>query len=1186
VRHLVRTAKERHGVVALILDGRFALPGEPVQRGGHAQLFKGTDLEQDNQVVAVKLFKPPHVVDDRVLRASWTNELTAYQALGTHENLARLIDFGRTQDGEPYLVFEWLDSDLFEYLRRISIEGWDDFWPLGRNILNGLSKIHSAGYVHRDLKPENLLIAADGSLKVADFGTARLTQATNLGITMAPYGTVPYAPPERGTATPAPSYDLYSFGVICIVGMTRQVPSGDFDVVAEFDQLDLPKEIAELIRPCLDEDPDNRPESAGILLASLTSTQERREKHRGTPTEVFLDISSNIAMKVEQLLGLPSGTGTSYITDDLSSIAGFAYDDTIQAAPDLQIAGQVLLYRAQPHNRMPGVLHVARVVRPPAQVLETARSTWYRPQIQFRTTVPTDPARAQHYLLRLQEQVVEHDAEREDAAAAARESEAFAPWRKLLRARFAVEDERGKPVRFQSFTPSGTRIRFRISALPNIEVGESRLVRVGRRRVLFGEVEGVENNELILYVTKGKSSDLPRSGVLEFDAEASKSKLRREQAAIERIAAGAAVRPDLKDILLEPRISRKPDPVSVEEYFNQDLDDPKKQAVSDALAAKDFLIVQGPPGTGKTTFISELVAQSLRDNPDYRILLASQTHIALDNALSRVRSLCPTAKLVRIGKEERITTDIEELSLESRLEAIRQDVILQGREFLKEYAAALGIDLKSADIETLATELSLKIKRTHDQRSRIALRQTERRKIVSDIDELRALAPGLIEAAAALEQAAAASSGVIVQDAVRNFIDAGISAAATLEASAPLSGKLVEIESTLASWRQQLNEDLAAEQSIGERLADLLDQPHGMKSSDLLDLATKRTVASDPRLDKLRIVAEDWEARFGRSPEFAAVVIASSNVVAATCVGLAGVPGAQSIPFDICIIDEASKATPTEALVPLASSRRWILVGDDKQLPPFVERVLETPEMLDRFGLTREAVHETLFKMLADRLPSRCQVALTHQHRMHPAIGQLISECFYGGMLTSAQRTISPVVETAFKSPVLWADTRLRRDRRESTDGTTFRNRGEARVIAQLLDRLNWIASKQNTYLSIAVLAAYDGQRRELTNVLEVGESSRANLTVRIANVDAYQGQEADVAFFSITRSNETGDLGFLRSEQRINVALSRARDALVIVGDSEFITGIHSASNPLSQVLLYMRSNPASSAMELMTTP
>ena len=535
--------------MALILEGRFALPGEPFQHGGHAQIFRGTDLERDNQIVAVKLFNPPHVHDDRVLRASWTNELSAYQALGLHKNLARLIDWGRTSKDEPYLIFEWLDADLFDHLDRISIEGWDDFWPMARDILTGLSVIHSAGYVHRDLKPENILLAPDGILKVADFGTTRLTQAINLGTTMAPFGTEPYAPPERGTLTPLPSYDLYSFAVICIVGMTSQVPSGETDVLSAFEQLDLPSEIAELIRPCLTPDPTLRPESAGVLLASLSALQDRRERRRESETEVFLQVPPNVVEVVEQMLGLASGLGIDYIVEDLSGVASFAYDGRVGDLPDLQIAGQVFVYRIQPHRKQLGTLYVMRAIRPPAQVLEFARDNWYRPKVQFRTTIPTDPGRAQRDLLNLQEQIAEHDAERIATETAARQSEAFGPWRKLLRAKFAVEDERGKPVRFQSFVQSGTRIRFRVSALPDIEIGESRLVRAGQRRVLFGEVEGVENTELILYVTKGKPENLPRSGVLEFDAEASKSKLRREQAALDRIAGGTAIRPELKEIL-------------------------------------------------------------------------------------------------------------------------------------------------------------------------------------------------------------------------------------------------------------------------------------------------------------------------------------------------------------------------------------------------------------------------------------------------------------------------------------------------------------------------------------------------------------------------------------------------------------------------------------------------------------
>jgi superfamily I DNA and/or RNA helicase len=201
---------------------------------------------------------------------------------------------------------------------------------------------------------------------------------------------------------------------------------------------------------------------------------------------------------------------------------------------------------------------------------------------------------------------------------------------------------------------------------------------------------------------------------------------------------------------------------------------------------------------------------------------------------------------------------------------------------------------------------------------------------------------------------------------------------------------------------------------------------------------------------------------------------------------------------------------------------------------------------------------------------------------MHPAIGQMISDCFYGGTLTSEPRDLSAAIEMAFGSAVLWLDTIARGDRSEVPDGTTYRNRGEARVVRQLLDRLQWVASRQDEHLSVVVLTAYEAQRRELTDVIVPGELNRPALTVRVANVDAYQGQEADVAVFSVTRSNDEGNLGFLRSENRINVALSRAREGLVIVGDTSYIDAARGDINPLKRVLTFIRATSDSSRLEL----
>jgi superfamily I DNA and/or RNA helicase len=92
---------------------------------------------------------------------------------------------------------------------------------------------------------------------------------------------------------------------------------------------------------------------------------------------------------------------------------------------------------------------------------------------------------------------------------------------------------------------------------------------------------------------------------------------------------------------------------------------------------------------------------------------------------------------------------------------------------------------------------------------------------------------------------------------------------------------------------------------------------------------------ADRKFHDLLRLAEEWQLRFGSSREFYAAMIADSSVVVAgTCLGFARVPGMLAAEFDVCIVDEASKATATELLVPLSRARRWILVGDPKQLPP------------------------------------------------------------------------------------------------------------------------------------------------------------------------------------------------------------------------------------------------------------
>src|SRR5207247_2111232 len=121
--------------------------------------------------------------------------------------------------------------------------------------------------------------------------------------------------------------------------------------------------------------------------------------------------------------------------------------------------------------------------------------------------------------------------------------------------------------------------------------------------------------------------------------------------------------------------------------------DDKKVAVSKAMGAEDVLVVHGPPGTGKTVFITELVAQLLERNPSSKILLTSQTHVALDNALERLHALRPAARLLRVAQrdDDRVSAKVQELTIDRVADRWRSDLAKASEEFLASAAAEMGV---------------------------------------------------------------------------------------------------------------------------------------------------------------------------------------------------------------------------------------------------------------------------------------------------------------------------------------------------------------------------------------------------------------------------------------------------------------------------------------------------------------
>lgn len=237
--------------------------------------------------------------------------------------------------------------------------------------------------------------------------------------------------------------------------------------------------------------------------------------------------------------------------------------------------------------------------------------------------------------------------------------------------------------------------------------------------------------------------------------------------------------------------------------------------------------------------------------------------------------------------------------------------------------------------------------------------------------------------------------------------------------------------------------------------------------------------------------------------------------------------------FDIAIIDEVCKATLPEILAPLTISRKAILLGDPNQLPPvFCSEEQDIIKSIENCDLNRFMYIDSLF---ANKNTS---VLLDTQYRMSNQIGNMISELFYNGILKNGRNV-------EIKDSLTWITYELTNNwplvNKKNTEATSIYNNDEVYVIKELIKKLG----KDNPQNTIAVISPYRGQVRELRRALIRFEN------VKIDTVDGFQGKECDIVIFSITRTN--GPYRFLADYRRLNVALSRAKDYIYVVGQVNY---------------------------------
>ncbi|MEV8313814.1 AAA domain-containing protein [Streptomyces sp. NPDC059900] len=632
---------------------------------------------------------------------------------------------------------------------------------------------------------------------------------------------------------------------------------------------------------------------------------------------------------------------------------------------------------------------------------------------------------------------------------------------------------------------------------------------------------------------------------------------------------------------------------------NEQLDPEQLEAFRKALTTEDLLVVLGPPGTGKTRTITEIAhtAATATTADSGRVLVTSHTNRAVDNVLARLpRDLV----VIRIGDESKVHADVKPLLLEEQSESLSEEIrhaMTQRTQAYREAAAVepwadeLASRVHQADglieeaqaaakrlqgaiqaatapaQEKLATLRHKEHERTSAMqslperatwlqeraqtewqrsnalltgrlhRSRAQRREAELSTVTAEIQRLELLAPELhrqTEAASAeaeravREDATVCAARTAYQTTERHLDESLLSAYEAADMAVQALGAAVPGVPMPA--RLPVAADAAASlHTLHRQLADWL-----------------------PLLSRRQELTQQWHAAISHDPgQLVPELVRYAQVVGATCIGAASRPELSGVDFDLGIVDEAGQIGVADTLVPLTRVRRGVLVGDDRQLPPFRDTEVDAwaqdngdPELV-------RLLSQSAMERLRAGLPSSHIVQLTRQRRMPAEIADFISAAFYRGeLLTEKDHRHS---DPLFTSPMAFVDTASLPDsaRRESgnrhTEGPGRKgpfNTCEARLLARLAAFYHHRGSEW------VVIVPYLAQRLEVVRHLTplIGDSQLADASV--GSVDSYQGGERDIVLYGFTRSNPEGRIGFLKELRRANVAFTRAKSQLVLAGD------------------------------------
>ncbi|KAK0188469.1 P-loop containing nucleoside triphosphate hydrolase protein [Armillaria mellea] len=539
-------------------------------------------------------------------------------------------------------------------------------------------------------------------------------------------------------------------------------------------------------------------------------------------------------------------------------------------------------------------------------------------------------------------------------------------------------------------------------------------------------------------------------------------------------------------------------------------------------------LIQGPPGTGKS-FIGALLAKFIHDFSDQKILVVCYTNHALDQFLEDLLDIgIPIEDMVRLGAKSTSRTEPMALNKQARTHRFRQG----------DYSI---LDRLKADIETRAVSLTGSFKKY--------LQST-----IRNDDLLAHLEFDEPEFYGAFN--------VPVSEDGMSIVGEG--------------GRTVDEFYLLQRWRHGQDAGVFKGSDNVEAAGDIWNMSSQARQNNLAEWTG--AIMKDEIEELYRLVhgynrqLDELQRKFHERDAF---ILQNKRIIGCTTTAAAkyGVDIQAASP-DVILVEEAGEILESHIITALGTTaKQLILIGDHKQLRPKVNNYTLTVEKDEGYDLNR-----SLFERLV--LKGYPHQTLITQHRMRPEISNLIRRLTYPDLLDAPKTQNRPRLrgirdEIVFINHSHPEDNNLHiADGRDLGSKTSKQNMYEARMVLKIVKYLAQQGYKTN---EMVVLTPYLGQLNMLQHelredtdpvlndldshdliragLLTPGAAKLTNRPLRLATIDNYQGEESDIVVVSLTRSNPDNDIGFMFAPERLNVLLSRARNALIMIGNSDTFT-------------------------------